>query len=234
MALPAVKKRKLFSLSEPDVNSSYAQPTLGDSFQDSSDEETEDDRGNAPSRSFPATPEGERNGTTSCRSGTYHSNIFALKANELLAKVRPDYEGRMANVENCLRKLKDLIERIPNREAKSVCTSASFLMWPVNRLTLAQLPEAEREQLDSHNVRIPFPQPRPAKEAKFALAYSKPANINVVGSYARRTAIQVGGVLRIDLAVTMPSVRPPSPGFGDSPFLIRTKAHISREGLSEL
>lgn len=39
------------------------------------------------------------------------------------------------------------------------------------------------------------------------LAYSKPASMNVVGSYARKTAIQVGDQLGIDLAVTMPSVR---------------------------
>lgn len=71
----------------------------------------------------------------------------------------------------------------------------------------AQILNAEREQLDSHKVRIPFPQPRPAMDAKYTLTYSKPANINVVGSYARRTAIQVGGQLGIDLAVTMPSVR---------------------------
>ena len=40
------------------------------------------------------------------------------------------------------------------------------------------------------------------------MAYSKPANINVVGSYARKTAIQTRGPLGIDLAITMPSVRP--------------------------
>ena len=123
MALPAVKKRKLSSLPERDVNAFYPQPTVGDSFQDSPD---------APARSFPPTLQDERDGTTSCRSGTYDSNMFNLKANELLAKVRPDYEGRMAKVENCLRKLKDLIERIPNREAKPVCTSASVPPSPLN------------------------------------------------------------------------------------------------------
>ena len=75
-------------------------------------------------------------------------------------------------------------------------------------LTLAQIFEAERELLHSHKLRIPFPEPRPAEDAKYTLAYSKPANINVVGSYARKTVIQVGDKLEVDLAVTMPSVRP--------------------------
>ena len=67
--------------------------------------------------------------------------------------------------------------------------------------------QAEREQHNSHTIRIPFPHPRPTKEAKYTLAYSKPANLNVAGSYAHKTSIQVGDQLGIDLAVTMPSVR---------------------------
>lgn len=37
------------------------------------------------------------------------------------------------------------------------------------------------------------------------MAYFKPSNINVVGSYARKAAVQTGASLSIDLAVTMPS-----------------------------
>lgn len=60
-----------------------------------------------------------------------------------------------------------------------------------------------------HNIsgtRIPFPGPRPGKETKYLLAYAKPANINIVGSYARKTAVRVDDRLTIDMAVTMPSV----------------------------
>lgn len=82
--------------------------------------------------------------------------------------------------------------------------------------------QAEREQHNLHTIRIPFPHPRPTKEAKCTLAYSKPANINVVGSYARKTTIQIGDQLGIDLAVTMPSVR----SFIEvsAPLLIRKKS----------
>ena len=76
-----------------------------------------------------------------------------------------------------------------------------------NVLIRKKILQAEREQHNLHTIRIPFPYPQPNKEAKYTLAYSKPANINVVGSYARKTTIQIGDQLGIDLAVTMPSVR---------------------------
>ena len=82
--------------------------------------------------------------------------------------------------------------------------------------------QAEHEQHNLHPIRIPFPHPRPTKEAKYTLPYSKPANINVVGSYARNTTIQIGDQLGIDLAVTMPSVR--SVIGVSAPLLIRNKS----------
>ncbi len=54
----------------------------------------------------------------------YNSSLFQLQNDELLSKVRPDYERRMAKAEGALRKLKEIIERIPNRDAKTVCRSA--------------------------------------------------------------------------------------------------------------
>lgn len=183
MAPPANKRRKLCpSSSEANHNKTYAQDTAG---QNSSNGESEIVRSNGATRNVHTTAEAKRDTTASWNSGTSHSSMFKLKANELLAKVRPD-EKRTVMADISLRKLKDIIERIPIRESKPIL-------------------EAEREQLDSHKIRIPFPQPRPAKDAKYTLAYSKPANINIVGSYARKTAIQVGDKMGIDLAVTMPS-----------------------------
>lgn len=57
----------------------------------------------------------------------------------------------------------------------------------------------------ARKIRIPFPEPRPGSDTKYRVAYTKPSDINVVGSYARRTAIQVQDHVAIDLAVTMPS-----------------------------
>ena len=52
-------------------------------------------------------------------TGAYSSNMFQLQLEELLLKVRPA-KGRMVKAEDALRKLKDIIEHIPNREPKPV------------------------------------------------------------------------------------------------------------------
>jgi len=67
--------------------------------------------------------------------------------------------------------------------------------------------EAERTLQTISSTRVPFPEPRPGKEAKYLLAYAKPENINVVGSYARKTTMRCSDGIRIDLAITMPAVR---------------------------
>lgn len=70
-------------------------------------------------RSKPNPPRAE-NGPALSNYGVYHTNLFQLQLNELLSTVRPDYGRRMVKAENALRKLKTIIERIPNRGAKLV------------------------------------------------------------------------------------------------------------------
>ena len=118
-------------------------------------------------------------------SSVYQSNTFKLQMEEMLLKVRPQYGTRMTKVDNALRKLKTIIESIPDREAVT-------------------FQEAERKMRRAY-VRIPFPEPQPGSNAKYTLTYTKPININVVGSYSRRTAVNSKESLVIDLAVTMPS-----------------------------
>src|SRR5690606_4012567 len=83
-------------------------------------------------------------------------------------------------------RLKDIIEAIPNRPPKP-------------------FPEAEKELRKESGVSIPFPEPRPGKDTKYTFGYSKPVNINVVGSLALKTWSKTAGALSVDLAVTMPS-----------------------------
>ena len=52
----------------------------------------------------------------------YNSSMFKLQLDELLAEVQPNYEKRMASIENALRRLKAVIEQIPDREPADVCT----------------------------------------------------------------------------------------------------------------
>ena len=63
-------------------------------------------------------------------NGAYSSTMFQLQVDELLVKARPA-KGRMGKAENALRKLKDLIEHIPNREPRSVRRSLNLLNFQV-------------------------------------------------------------------------------------------------------
>lgn len=120
-------------------------------------------------------------------SKNHTSSVFTLQAEEMLQRVRlSSYEKRMAKVDAALRKIKEMIESLPEKGPLTV-------------------EEAERELLGTHNVRIPFPEPPPDGRAKYTFSYERPSNINVVGSYSRKTAIHVNDMLTVDLAVTMPA-----------------------------
>ena len=111
--------------------------------------------------------------------------LFKIRLDELFMHVKSNYEKRMPKVDQILYKLKCIIENIP------ACHATSYA-------------EVEQLQRSAHQVRTPFPHPLP-RDANYNFSYMKPANINVVGSYARKTIIQTEGQLLIDLAVTMPS-----------------------------
>ena len=57
-------------------------------------------------------------------NGTYTSSMLSLQVDELLLKMRPDYERRMIKIEDAIRKLKRIINNIPNREPMTVSTSS--------------------------------------------------------------------------------------------------------------
>lgn len=74
------------------------------------------------------------------------------------------------------------------------------------RLTFSgQVSEAIKSLFKSDKITVPFPDPKPDKNAAYKLAYSKPSNINVVGSYALKTMVKTDGALPIDMVVVMPS-----------------------------
>ena len=113
------------------------------------------------------------------------SDLFNLQIEELLTSLRPDYGGHMARAEAALHRLKQEIEKIPNRDPV-----------PVSQID---------EEFQKSNIKVPFPLPRPSQDVKIKFAYSKPTSINVVGSYSLRTAIRSEELLGVDLAVTMPA-----------------------------
>jgi len=118
-------------------------------------------------------------------AGTFKSNMFKLQVDQLLDQSRPKRGKREVGVEAALRLLKKTIEQAPVRESLAV-------------------DEAERRLLTASKVAIPFPDPRPPKDAKYRLEYAKPSNVNVAGSYALDTRSRTIDVLNVDMTVTMP------------------------------
>ncbi|KAL3446817.1 Nrap protein [Aspergillus insuetus] len=119
-------------------------------------------------------------------SGLYKSSFFKLQLDELIAGSRPNYEKQLATLKDTLHGLKELIERLPERPAKSVL-------------------EADKEMRSVHGITVPYPEPRPGKDTKYSVAYSRPSNVNVVGSFALRTGLKSPGSYVVDMAVTMPN-----------------------------
>ncbi|KAK7540557.1 Nrap protein [Phyllosticta citribraziliensis] len=115
----------------------------------------------------------------------YKSNMFKLQVDELLAQVRPKHGKKEVAAEKALRDLKSIIEKIPSRDPSSVI-------------------EAERSLIKHSKVAVPFPHPRPPKDAKYTLQYSKPIAINPVGSYPLKINARTGDEYAIDLMVVMP------------------------------
>ncbi|CAG5147339.1 uncharacterized protein ALTATR162_LOCUS2022 [Alternaria atra] len=115
---------------------------------------------------------------------SFKSNMFKLQLDELLEQVKLKYGKKEASAENAMRTLKTIIEQIPSRDP---------------------LPITEAEKaLKSAGVAIPFPSPRPPKDALYKLQYERPASINATGSYPLKTATRHEEAFSIDLVVTMP------------------------------
>ncbi|KAJ8110016.1 hypothetical protein OPT61_g7029 [Boeremia exigua] len=117
-------------------------------------------------------------------SESFKSNMFKLQVDELLEQVKPKYGKKEAPAENAMRTLKEIIESIPSREALSI-------------------PDAEKA-LKSAGIAVPFPSPRPQKDAKYKLSFERPSSINATGSYPLKTATKSDDGIAIDLVVTMP------------------------------
>ncbi|TKA68398.1 hypothetical protein B0A55_08744 [Friedmanniomyces simplex] len=119
-------------------------------------------------------------------TGTFKSNMFKLQVDELLEQIRPRRGKREEAAEEALHALKKTFDQVPARG--SLLTD-----------------EAEQQLLKSSKVIVPFPQPRPPRDAKYKLEFAGPSSINVIGSYALKTNLRSKEALEIDMVVTMPS-----------------------------
>lgn len=181
MSAHTAKRRRISPPPEDGQNSSNsnANRTVGqNTFQDASK--------NGHSTSTARKGNNDRTAELALASGFYKSSFFKLQMDELLTELRPNYDKQVSKVQGTLHKLKEIIEQIPNRDPK---------------LAL----DAEKELRSAHGIVVPYPSPRPGKETKYTVSYVKPANVNVVGSFALRTGIKTPDAYTVDLAVTMPT-----------------------------
>ncbi|MCJ1285761.1 hypothetical protein MMC26_005102 [Xylographa opegraphella] len=116
----------------------------------------------------------------------YTSDMFQIQLDELLAEVRPNYEKVMMRVEKTLRRLKQVIENIPARNPQPIYEAANVFQ-------------------NDTDAAIPWPDSGPTPELKYSVAFAKPDDINVVGSFVMKTSVKHEEPLVIDMAVTMPS-----------------------------
>jgi U3 small nucleolar RNA-associated protein 22 len=112
-------------------------------------------------------------GASAFTSGTFKSNMFKMQVDELLEQLRPRQGKREKKAEEALHALKKTIEQIPARAPQ-------------------EIEQAERS-LTKEKVAIPFPDPRPPKDAKYKLEFTAPSHINVVGSHALKTSNRLCG-----------------------------------------
>ncbi|KAL5043393.1 hypothetical protein BDW71DRAFT_119478 [Aspergillus fruticulosus] len=119
-------------------------------------------------------------------NGLYKSSFFKLQLDELITESKPSYDKQLTTIKDTLHSLKDLIESLPERPAKPAL-------------------EAEKEMRQLHGVTVPYPEPRPGKDTKYAVMFARPANVNVVGSFALRTGSKTAAPYVVDMSVTMPS-----------------------------
>ncbi|KAK3618778.1 U3 snoRNP protein [Elasticomyces elasticus] len=119
-------------------------------------------------------------------AGAFKSNVFKLQVDELLEQVRPRRGKREEVAEQALHALRKTLDSVAAREARLVEAS-------------------EQQLLKDSAVRVPFPDQRPPKDAKYKLMFAKPQGANVVGGYALKTSVRSKETVSIDMIVTMPS-----------------------------
>ncbi|KAI2469149.1 Nrap protein [Annulohypoxylon bovei var. microspora] len=123
---------------------------------------------------------------TASTMGASGASAFVLETDELLKEVKLDYTKTSANVQDSLRRLKDIIEASEPHEPH-----------PIGDLS-AKFEKTSR-------ITIPYPDPKPAKDAPYKLAFETPTQINVVGSWILKTNMKSQSDLAVDMIVVMPT-----------------------------
>lgn len=115
-------------------------------------------------------------------SSSYKSSLLKIQLDELLSEVSVDHEERLSLCQSTVRRLKDIIKNLVPKKPMYV-------------------QDAEKSLRKSAGIEIPFPEPRPGKEAKYEFAFSPPSAIDVVEELGQ---VQSDGTMTIDLAAQIP------------------------------
>lgn len=135
-----------------------------------------------------------------------NASTFMLKTDELLKEAKLDYGNAMKDMDTLLHQLKGIIDAIEphnpipvsNHPQKKTRCNYQILMF------FFQINEATIRFEKRHRIVIPYPDPKPEKEAPYKLAFSPPSQCNVVGSYVMRTMTKSQNRFGVDMVVQMP------------------------------
>lgn len=118
-------------------------------------------------------------------SELFKSNIFKLQIDELLATINPS-EKHVKKLEKVLHKLHSLIQTVDPTQPLSLDEAEKLISKATPKIT------------------IPFSNPKPARDIKYKFQYLPPQNINVVGGFSLKTAINQPNGNSIDMTLLMP------------------------------
>ncbi|KAK7059108.1 U3 snoRNP protein [Paramarasmius palmivorus] len=147
--------------------------------------EAQEDGSGGNSDSKPFKPSGQEVRAIKDAAELFKSNAFKLQIDALLPNVRPK-EKRIPPLERFLRTLHTFLSELP----------------PVS----PQHPLQGARELLKKGVSVPYSIPLPTEETQWKVAFQKPSDITLVGSWATKTHVkgQDGCKYGVDLAVEMP------------------------------
>ncbi|PHH86316.1 hypothetical protein CDD83_10422 [Cordyceps sp. RAO-2017] len=113
------------------------------------------------------------------------ATTLVLQTDQLLNEARLDYGRALGAVDGHLFRLKEIIESIDPHESIPIGDATARLQ-------------------KTHNIVVPYPDPKPSHDAPYNMSYDRPLQCNVVGSYVARTMVKTQVALAIDMVVQMP------------------------------
>ncbi|KAH6891012.1 Nrap protein [Thelonectria olida] len=113
------------------------------------------------------------------------ASTFVLQTDELLKEAKLDYGKALKGVDGYLHRLKEAIDSVDPHDPVPIA-------------------EATTKFEKKHRIVIPYPDPKPAKDAPYKLSFAKPASYNVVGSYVAKTMVKTQAEFGIDMVIQMP------------------------------